>query len=203
MVRRIPSTTKPPHTYYVILPLHYFCLLSPPSSQDFDKENMLFIVHPGWLNDSFVHYYKFRLYAPGTYKDVIVPGSSAADVPVQKLFLVTTTGDFEGVVGKPIMEYHNADGVLYSDFISVMFVDAPEGYIEDTFKCVTDIENSGATMISVDMLVNMPVVPTGLHLQHPETKGTNCAHINPVPVWYNCVEVWTYIFEVTDASAKE
>ena len=150
-----------------------------------------------------VHYYKFRIFAPSIYTDVIVPGSTAADVPIQKLFLVTTTGGFDGVIGKPIIEYHTADGVVYSDFMSIQFVTAPQDYVEDTFKSLKDVKDSGATVTDAGIIVNMPVVPTGSHLQHPETKGTAKAPIEPVPVWYNCVEVWTYVFEVTDITAAE
>lgn len=174
-----------------------------PQNIDFDKENMLFVAHPGWYNDALVHYYKFRIFAPSTYEGVIAPGATATDVPIQKVYLVTTTGDFAGVVGSPIVEYHTADGNLYSDFMEVHFVQAPDGYAENTFKGVKDIESSGATVTSADILMNMPVVPTGSYLQHPKTKGTNRAPIDPVPVWYNCVQVWTYVFEVTDQSAAE
>jgi hypothetical protein len=72
----------------------------------------MFVAHPGWYNDQMIHYYKFRIFAPPTYPDVILPGGSSAQVPLQKIYFVTTTGDFEGVVGMPIIEYHTADGVI-------------------------------------------------------------------------------------------
>merc|ERR1712130_117021 len=34
-------------------------------------------------------------------------------------------------------------------------------------------------------------------------KGTAKAPIDPIPVWYKCAEVWTYLFEVTDQSAAD
>lgn len=34
----------------------------------------MFIAHAGWYNDVEIHYYKFRIYAEGTYPDVIVSG---------------------------------------------------------------------------------------------------------------------------------
>jgi len=87
--------------------------------------------------------------------------------------------------------------------MEIHFVAAPDGYVEDEFKSVNDIELSGATITRAEILVNMPVVPTGSYLQHPETKGTSRAPIDPVPVWYNCVQVWTYVFEVTDQVAAD
>ena len=47
-----------------------------PQNMDFDKENNMFIAHAGWYNDFVVHYYKFRIYAPGTYPNVIASSSS-------------------------------------------------------------------------------------------------------------------------------
>jgi hypothetical protein len=134
-------------------------------------------------------------------KDVVLPGGTSADVPLQKIFMVTTTGDFDGVVGTPIIEYHTSDGVTYSDFMVVTFVVAPEDYVADTYKSAGDIADSNATMTMSNIVLNIPVVPTGATLQHPVTGGTTMAPILPVPVYYRGVEVWTYIFEVTDASA--
>jgi hypothetical protein len=85
--------------------------------------------------------------------------------------------------------------------MDIEFVTAPSNYTANDFKSVKDIMNSGATVTSADALVNMPVVPTGSHLQHPQTMGTNHAPIDPVLVWYDCVEVWTYVFEVSNTMA--
>jgi hypothetical protein len=114
---------------------------------------------------------------------------------------VTTSGAFDGVLGNPIIEYHHVDGTVYSDFMAIEFVTVPSNYTANDFKSVKDIMNSGATVTSADILINMPVVPTGSHLQHPQTKGINRAPIDPVLVWYNCVQVWTYVFEVSNAAA--
>ena len=43
-----------------------------PQNMDFDRENNMFIAHAGWYNDFEIHYYKFRIFAPGTYEGVIV-----------------------------------------------------------------------------------------------------------------------------------
>jgi len=70
-----------------------------PQNMDFDMENNMFIAHDGWYNDVPVHYYKFRMYTPSTYPGLIAPGGSAADVPIQKVYMVTSTGGFDGVIG--------------------------------------------------------------------------------------------------------
>lgn len=38
-----------------------------PQNMDFDAANNMFIAHSGWYNDNEIHYYKFRIFAPGTY----------------------------------------------------------------------------------------------------------------------------------------
>jgi hypothetical protein len=58
-----------------------------PQNIDFNPTNNLFIAHAGWYNDALVHYYKFRIFSPSTYEGVIAPGSTAASVPIQKVFL--------------------------------------------------------------------------------------------------------------------
>eukprot|EP00934_Nitzschia_sp_Nitz4_P009487 Nitzschia sp. Nitz4//scaffold87_size112219//15007//17762//NITZ4_004062-RA/size112219-augustus-gene-0.58-mRNA-1//-1//CDS//3329559333//9477//frame0 len=172
-----------------------------PQNLDFDAENNRFIAHAGWYNDHLIHYYKFRVYAPPTYPGVIGADSSVTDVPVQRVFIVTDSGDFTGMMGMPILEYHMQDGLNYSDFMSVTFVDAPDGYVAGTFKSVGDIMESGATMTNTDIVLNLPIVPTGAVLQHPTELGDAVAPIDPLIVYYRGVEVWTYLFEVTDASA--
>lgn len=124
---------------------------------------------------------------------------TSSDVPLQKIYMVTTTGDFDGVVGIPIIEYHHADGTNYSDFMSVTFVDAPTDYVADMYKSVGDLAD--ATMTDSGIVLNTPLVPTGATLQHPITMGTDKAPILPTPVYYRGVEVMTYVFEVTDESA--
>jgi hypothetical protein len=96
---------------------------------------------------------------------------TSSDVPVQKIYMVTTTGGFDGVVGMPIIEYHHVDGNMYSDFMAVTFVDAPDDYVADMYKSVGDLTN--ATMTESGIVLNIPLVPTGSTLQHPVTMGTN------------------------------
>jgi hypothetical protein len=115
--------------------------------------------------------------------------------------MMTTDGGFDGVVGLPIIEYHTADGVVYSDFMQVVFVDAPADYVADTFKSVSDIMESGASMTETDIVLNIPVVPTDSTLQDPSEKGTTTAAIAPTMTWYRGQPVQTFVFEVTDASA--
>jgi hypothetical protein len=169
--------------------------------RDFDATNNMFVAHSGWYNDKLIHYYKFRIFAPDTYPDVIQTDGTSAQVPLQKIFFVTTTGDFDGVVGMPIIEYHTSDGVLYSDFMNVVFVMAPSGYTADTFQSVSDIEISGADMTDTDIVLNIPVVPTNSTLQDPMLGGTNAAPIQPIMVFYRGTTVQTFVFEVTSEDA--
>ena len=87
--------------------------------------------------------------------------------------------------------------------MELFFVTAPEGYVENQFKSVGDITNSGASTLSSGAVVNLPVVPTGATLQHPVDKGTATAPLSPTPVWYKGQEVWTYAFEVTTPEASK
>lgn len=125
------------------------------------------------------------------------------DVPVQKIYLVTTTGDFTGVEGMPIIEYHTSDGNTYSDFMEVFFVDPPSNYTENDYKSAGDVQSSGAVVTPAGAVINLPVVPTGATLQHPHEGGTNVAPIQPTLVWYKGQEVTTYVFEVTTAAASK
>jgi hypothetical protein len=59
----------------------------------------------------------------------------------------------------------------------VAFVNAPVGYVADTYKSVADIMESGDTMTTTDIVLNSPIVPTGSFLQDPTTKGTDPAPI--------------------------
>ena len=125
------------------------------------------------------------------------------DVPVQKVYIVTTDGGFTGAVGKPIIEYHTSDDVVYSDFMEIFFVSVPANYTEDTFRSVGDVMSSGAAVTPSGAVINLPVVPTGATLQHPHEGGTNEAPIQPTLVWYKGQEIWTYVFEVTTAEASK
>lgn len=174
-----------------------------PQNMDYDTDKNVFVAHSGWYQDRLVHYYKFRMFTPDTYPGVISPEVTSGAVPLQKIFFVSNTGDFEGVIGKPIIEYHTQDGLDYSDFMVVNFVTAPVGYVEDTFRSVGDIIDSGADVTETNIVLNIPVVPTGSSLQHPIEKGEVTAPISPVPVLYRGVEVWTYVFEVSDQSAAD
>lgn len=181
-----------------------------PQNMDFDKDNNQFVAHSGWYNGLLVHYYKFRMYTPSTYKDVIKMGSTNADVPIQKVYIVTTTGDLTGAVGKPIIEYHTDDGNVYSDFMEIEYVTAPDDYTADMYKSKGDIESSGATTTASGIILNLPVVPTGSTLQDPAAESNTAAPkdagsipISPVMVWYKGVEVTTYVFEVTDQAAAD
>lgn len=162
----------------------------------------MFVAHSGWYNDQLIHYYKFRIFAPGTYPGLIAPGSTAADVPLQKIYIVTTDGALTGAVGSPVIQFHTIDGNAYSDFMEIVFVEAPEGYTADMFKSEADVLESGAALTDSGVILNIPVVPTGSTLGHPHEKGVK-APIAPTTVWYKCQPITTYIFEVTDQSAAD
>lgn len=174
-----------------------------PQNMDYDAVNKMFTSHSGWYNDKLVHYYKFRMYTPMTYAGIIKLGSSSMDVPIQKIFFLTSDGSFDGVIGKPIIEFHTHDGNSYSDFMQVHFVIAPDGYIADSFKSEGDINESGANVVPTETILNIPVVPTGSTLQDTKMQGTNKAPIMHVPVFYKGHEVWTYVFEVTSQKAAD
>ena len=127
--------------------------------------------------------------------------STAIDVPMQKVYIVTNSSDLTGAIGNPIIEYHTADGLNYSDFMEIQYVTAPQGYTANMFKSVGDVMSSGAAVKASGIVINLPVVPTGSTLQNPETLGTDKAPISHTPVWYKGVAVWTYVFDVTDAAA--
>jgi hypothetical protein len=189
----VPTFTHQSHTPHFSHTLLIFFLSL--FHRDFDATNNMFVAHSGWYNDRLIHYYKFKIF-------VVQPGETSAQVPLQKIFMVTTTGDFDGVVGMPIIEYHTADAELYSDFMNVVFVAAPDGYVADTFQSVADIEAAGVTMTETDVVLNLPVVPTGSTLQDPMASGTDAAApISPTMVFYRGTTVQTYIFEVTSEEA--
>lgn len=176
-----------------------------PQNLDYDKENKIFPAHKCWLNDKMIHYYKFRIFAPATYPGVIDPvAPSAADVPLQKLYIATTTpGSLDGAVGRPILQYHTSDGSMYSDFMEIVTVTVDDAYTTDMYKSEGDIMASGADTQATGMVLNIPVVPTGARLQHPTKGTTDVAPINPTPVFYKGQEVWTYVFEVTGQGAAD
>ncbi len=101
----------------------------------------------------------------------------------------------------PIIEYHTADGAWYSDFMNVVFVMAPSGYVADTYKSDSDIKLSDAEKMETDIVLNIPVVPTGSTLQDPLLGGTDAAPIQPAMVFYRGTTVQTFVFEVTSEDA--
>jgi len=87
----------------------------------------------------------------------------------------------------------------YFFYQEVVFVQAPDGYVANTYRSVGDIEAATGGLVSSQqqqtgssgIILNMPVVPTNSMLQDPADKSRT-APINPVPVWYKGTEVWTY-----------
>ncbi len=183
--------TAAPDTVYTSGPMS-------PQNMDFDAANNMFIAHPGWLNDHLTHYYKFRMYTPSTYPTKVQMGS-APNIPIAPVFLLTTDGDFSGMVSgqDPILQYHTADGEDYSDIVEVSFVTVLSTYVANTLKSHGDLIDAGLTTIASGIYVNMPVVPTDSTLEDPANPG-NAAPITGLMAWYNGVHVQTFVFETTD-----
>lgn len=167
-----------------------------PQTMDYDRENRMFIAHPGWIRDRLIHYYKFRMYTPMTYPERVRPGE-APDIPIGQLFLLTTNGDFSGVVAgqKPILRWHTSDGESYSDFVEVVWVAVGPSYVANTYRSHADLLENGVALEPSGVYVNVPVVPSGSRLQDP--SGNGVAPILPLMTWYRGVEVQTFAFETT------
>ena len=142
------------------------------------------------------------MYTPDTYPGLIAPGSSDSDVPIGTVWMTTTTGGLDGVVGNPICQYHTSDANLYSDFVEVVLVAVDNTYVADTYKSAADIAESGNPTTNTGTIVNMPVVPTGSTLQDPADKDA-AAPISPVTCWYRGNAIDTYVFEVTSQDAVD
>lgn len=167
-----------------------------PQTMDYDKANKTFIAHPGWIDDKLIHYYKFRMYTPDTYPSKVEPGR-APDIPIGEFHLLTTTGDFSGIVAgqKPIIRWHTADGENYSDFVQVIWATVAPSYVANTYKSYGDLVENGTSLTPSGVYANVPVVPIGSHLQDP--SGSGFSPIEPLMVWYRGVEVQTFVFETT------
>jgi hypothetical protein len=167
-----------------------------PQTMDYDKANKTFLAHPGWINDKLIHYYKFRMYTPGTYPTRVKPGQ-APDIPVGDLFLPTTTNDFTGIVAgqMPIVRWHTADGENYSDFVQVIWARVGASYVANAYKSYGDLVQNGTSLTPSGIYANVPVVPIGSRLQDP--SGSGFAPIEPLMVWYRGVEIQTFVFETT------
>ena len=102
---------------------------------------------------------QFRMYTPSPPYELTPGVSTNEDVPIQKIYFVVPDGsDMTATIGNPIIPYHiSRDGNLYSDFMNVVLVTAPENYTANDFKSVGDITDSGAAMVETDIvLVRMP-----------------------------------------------
>ncbi len=167
-----------------------------PQTMGYDQVNKTFVAHPGWIQDHLIHYYKFRMYTPGTYPTKVVPGSPP-NIPIGELYLLTTNNDFSGIVRdqKPIIRWHTADGENYSDFVQVIWASVGAGYQANTYRSYGDLVENGTARTPSGIFANVPVVPTGSRLQDP--SGSGFSPITPLIVWYRGVEVQTFVFETT------
>lgn len=186
----------PPPTVYVSPDI-------PAQALDYDAENGLFLAHEGWLDGKLVHYYKFRVYAPANYDT----DEGVERVPVVPLYLPTTDGGLTGIPAgqHPLLSHYPAvSDPEYSDFVRIHFVTVPANYAANTHHSAAGLlaAHPGEVAPS-DIFANVPVVPNGAHLQHPDrtdrerTDPAAWAPIEPWIAWYDGDEVWTYVFETT------
>jgi hypothetical protein len=168
-----------------------------PQTMDYDKLNKTFIAHPGWIQDRLIHYYKFRMYTPGTYPNKVVPGS-APNIPIGELYLLSTNNAFSGIVAgqMPIVRWHTADGENYSDFVEVVWAQVSGGYQANAYKSYGDLVGNNTVLTPSGIYANLPVVPIGSRLQDP--SGSGFSPITPLMVWYRGVEIQAFVFETTN-----
>jgi len=173
-----------------------------PQNMDFDSEANMFPAHSCFYKDKFINYYKFRVYAPGTYPNQ-VPADGSPDFPISPFYIFTTTeGDFSSVISdqQPVIQNVTSDGETYSDFARIYWVVVDDQYEANSAKSYGDItalqENGSANVVESDIYANIPVVPVGSTLQDPQNSDSQ-APIQPVQVWYRGVEAQVFIFETT------
>lgn len=169
-------------------------------AMDYDAESKTFPAHPGWVQDKKIHYYKFQMYTPGSYPDVVGPGTDNR-VPVAPLYLVTT-GDpsdpvdaFEGIPEDQlplVAEFPTKDNTDYSDFVQIHWVPVDEGYEPNSFASADDLPDD---TVETDIYANAPVVPVGSSLEHPTEPGD--APIDALTVWYEDKQAQAFVFETT------
>jgi len=161
---------------------------------DFNKDDNLFVAHPGYYKDKLIHYYKFRMHTPSTYPGQIAPGNQNT-IPTVPLYVLTTSGDITGFVGFVISKYPGGeDAEEYSDFVQIHYVTVPEDEI-DNVKSEADVLNNGFTIKSTKSYINAPVVPKGARLE--DIDGESIAPIDSISAWYKGEEVDLYTFEST------
>lgn len=167
----------------------------PPQAMDFDAENNRFRAHSGWIDDSLIHYYKFRMYVPPNYG---TNDGGLEKVPIAPLLLPSTDGTFDGVPAdqQPVLKFHTSDGTAYSDFVHVQFVEVAQGYQANSDKTYDALAAKG-TITDTGIIANVPLVPTGSTLEDPTAPGTDLDEVAPWMAWFDGHEVQTFVFEST------
>lgn len=182
-----------------------------PLKMGYEEDTKTFRVHPGWVNDKKIFYYKFMMYTPGTYPNASGAAGGPVSIPVAPVYLPTTDGTFAGVPDDqlPILRYLPSDDDVanetYSDFVQVHFVNVSADHDVNALRSVRDVldavDAGDADLVETDIVVNLPVVPDGSSLQAPDLEGT--APIEPLMAWWRGVQVQTFAFEATDQAAAD
>lgn len=149
---------NPPLTAYETEPIRF-------QNEDFDIVNNLFRVQTQYVANELVLHYKFRVYSDQEGYSGI---ASNTNIPMNKVYLMTNNNELTGVIGRPILAYHHIDNSEYSDFAQLILVPAPTNFYEpDLFRSELDVLQSGQSLISTGIVVNMPLVPINSRLQDP------------------------------------
>lgn len=190
--------------YISSLPLSvYESTTASPQNMDYDSVNKIFRAHSGWINDKLIYYYKFRMYTPMTYPQLIPMTADPANikVPIGDMFVLvsSTVNPFQSVIASqlPIVSLVTSDGEKYSDFVELKWVVAPPGYVANTYKSLGDITAANRTVTASGIFVNLPIVPTGSSLQEVGSTGTAKAPISPLMVYYRGLQVQSFVLETT------
>ena len=69
-------------------------------------------------------------------------------------------------------------------------------YNADDFTSYEQIAAAVTPPATTTLFANIPIVPTGANLEDPANLGSN-APINSIRLWYRCVRVEAFVFEVS------
>ncbi|GAX18246.1 hypothetical protein FisN_31Hh001 [Fistulifera solaris] len=165
-------------------------------NEDYDFVNNVFRVQTQYVDNQIVSYYKFRVYSD---EEGYTSLSSSNDIPMNKIYLMTTDNALTGVIGRPILAYHHLDNSSYSDFAELLLVPVPTDFYEaNLFRSELDVLQSGQAVQSTGIVVNMPLVPINSRLQDPRVRQiveeedvTNSTDTNTTEVDNNSTDATT------------
>lgn len=164
-----------------------------PQNMDYDQENKLFVIHPGYYKNKLIHYYKFRLYAPSTYPGKFSMGGEN-NVHTMPVYVLTTTGDVNGVAEYIFPHYPGGgDEEFYSDFVQVHYVTVTPKEARLIRSAEDVLRNELPVQVS-DEYINTPIIPSLSRLQ--DVDG-GVAPINSLRGWYKGKQIEFFTFETT------